>query len=143
MKWAKHVTILPVDESKANATHIIHKPTGTGILLNDIDVKEVDNSWYFTDNFDDLKVSLTNGKHLKVALYDIISYIDYYQNMDKEITKHYGSEDWMQNFGSEMAAARKVAKEDFATKKEELVAAVKEAGVDITNTPAKKRRIRG
>ena len=95
------------------------------------------------DNFDDIKVALTNGKHLKVSLYEIIYETDYYQNMDTEITKHYGNDEWKQNFGSEMAATRKAAKDDFAAKKEELIASAKEAGVDLANTPAKKRRIRG
>ena len=143
VSWAAHVELLPANVNKATATHIIHKPTGTGVKLDDVDVKEIDNSWFFVDNFDDLKVALTNGKYLKVSLYDLVSEIDYYKNIDKGISKHYGSDDWMQNFGSEMAAARKAAKDDFAAKKDELVAAAKEAGVDITNTPAKKRRIRG
>ena len=49
----------------------------------------------------------------------------------------------MQNFGSEMASARKAAKDEFAAKKEELVAMAKEAGVYLANTPAKERRARG
>ena len=142
MSWAAHVTILPSDADKSDATHIIHKPTGTGVLLADVDVKELDSSWYFCDNFDDMKVSLTNGKHLRVSLYDLVGDIDYYKNLDNEITKHYGSDDWKQNFGYEMASARKTAKGEFAAKKEELVAAAKETGVDLANTPAKKRRIR-
>ena len=144
VNWASHVTVLSQTADKSEATHIIHKPTGTGVKLQDIDVVEVDKSWRFSDNFDDLKkVCLTNGQYLKVVLYDLVGDIDYYKNLDQEITKHYGSEDWMQNFGSEMAVARKAAKDDFAAKKEELVAAAKEAGVDLTNTPAKKRRTRG
>ena len=108
-----------------------------------MDVNEVDKSWIFNDNYDDLKATLTNGKHLRVSLYDLVAEIDYYKNIDQEITKQYGSEDWMQNFGSEMAAARKAAKEDFAAKKDELVAAAREAGVYLINTPSKKRRVRG
>ena len=143
VSWAAHVHILPSNEDKASATHIIHKPTGTGVKLQDIDVNEVDKSWFFADNHDDLKVSLTNGRHLKVSLYDLVGDIHYYKNLDTEISKHYGSDDWKQNFGSEMASARKAATDEFAAKKEELVAAAKEAGVDLANTPAKKRRVRG
>ena len=106
----------------------------TGVKLTDIGVSEVDASWYFMDNHDDEKVSLSNGKHLRVALFDCIHYISYYADMDKETTKHYGSDDWMQNFGSAMAAARKEAKVDFAAQKDDLYAKAKEAGVDITHT---------
>ena len=143
VNWAAHVTVLPPTCNKSEATHIIHKPAGTGVKLTDIDAKDLDNSRYFLDNFDDMKVALTNGKHLKVSLFEIIAEIDYYQHMDKEISKHYGNDEWKQNFGSEMTTTRKAAKGDFAAKKEELVAATKEAGVDIANTPAKKRRVRG
>ena len=80
---------------------------------------------------------------MKVSLYDLVGDIDYYKNLDKETSKLYGSDSWMQNFGSELAATCKAAKDDFAAKKEELAAAAKEACVDLANTPAKKRRVRG
>ena len=127
-----------------DATHIVHKPTGFACSLDDIGVTGQDHSWQFVDNDDDMKACLSNGKHLKVTLHPMFQKLDYYTKFEDCITHHFGDASWKESFGSEMAEARKAAKSEFADAKDKLVAAAKEAGVDVTTpTKSKAKRVRG
>ena len=131
-------------DAGTEASLVVHKATETMFKLEDIGFNDIDDSWTFTDNDDDYKVALTNGKHLKVSLFALAQGLDYYTKFEELVAKAYGDFEWKKYFWGghgNCAQKKEEAKAEFASKKEELMESAKAAGVDLS-THNKKERIR-
>ena len=124
---------------KDAATHVYHRFAKQAISLEQLGLGKVNAEWHFTKNWAEKEAQLSNGKRLRVDLWEDFKTMDgfLYDAMHKE---KFPNNAWFANFGEE-AKRRRMKDIELA---QEAAAAAREAkdqaGVSMVQVPKKARK---
>lgn len=124
----------------SDATVAFHRYGRISVGLAALGLPNVGDEWRFEHAGSDVDVMIVNGKGLQCKLWSHIKDEPYYTQVNARTSAAFGSDEWKNSFGEEMAEARKTQKTEIA-EAEGVLAEKRSEGLMVgIKTPQKRVR---
>lgn len=122
------------------ATHVVHKASKVKVPLEALGISKVEDGWNFMNNLNEEAAMITNGKRLRISLWD-----DFKENAffkyDDRMKAAFPDTNWMRFMGDQVKKDRQADTKAAMDAMEVAQQACKRAGLaTAVPTPVKKRR---
>lgn len=121
-----------------DATHVLHKASGMAVSLADLGIPKVEGGWFFEKNWSEESCCLSNGKRIKVTLWDDFKHNEFFK-YDSRLTKKFEHSVYFTILGEKVKEERNQKTKGAMELHRAAQDAIKQAGISNT-TPLKKRR---
>ena len=131
-----------LEDSYGEATHVYHKFAKVGVALKDMGCPTPNGSFTFIDNHDETITQISNGKRMRISLFDDFkanAYFDY----EKRMTDEWKGTSWRSLCGDGLKESRDEAKTAIAQKETEIRDLRAQASREGVAPVAKRRRLSG
>ena len=146
-KQPKYIMLKPLSAELEGAEGVYHKYAETFVDLKEFGVKNgITKEWSFESNDRGITAKMTDGHALSVDMFWRFKDNTYYMGFNDRVTKFHGDGTWLENFGPDMTAQRKIALKKLEEKQTEFAEAMAESdktgGTPVKKSLSKRQRIR-